>query len=593
MANDILRKDLKSRSRQLEWLIIAMAGTTLASLQIIRYCFLNSTSQITLIQTMFDWVFAMLIIGGLVHFSFREIYKIQNELIEKRELANRSERRLQHILDTTQDAIFTIDKEGYFTFASRSIEPLTGYEMDAILNRNIRDVLSSEYSSFLFKQLNETKDIAGQHFFIDALRQNGDLVPIEVSFVPIKDRSGQVLGFQGIARDITERKEVEKAHREKERYLQTIAKVGQTIIETTEEVPYKAILEELSKATDSQHAFVLLNVAKSSIDASFDAEPSSTSNTSLSTVTNNIPRIFVYDRGSTAREDKNTFTDNGYTSKTRSSENHGMVVDMSQFDSAFVAIPIIVEGKPVGTIGFTKSKDSDKWKSAHINLLTTAANMISQEIEREHINLQLKRHFISLARTLSKALFVIDPYTASHQERSAMMACKVGEKIGINPKKLEWLYFCGLLHDVGKAAIPGSILSKPGQLTDEEWVLIRSHVKRGCEILQSMTLPDDVRQTIMQHHERLDGSGYPDGISGEKLNLGARILGVCDVVEAMSSHRPYRPARSRDEIVSELRKGKGQKYDSQVVDLVVNMMDSHDFNCSGSLSQCAIAPATG
>ncbi len=594
MQNDIIKKDLKTKSRQLEWLIIAMAGATLASLQIIRYFFLNSNSQLTLLQTMFDWMFAMLIIGGLVHFSFREIIKIQNELIEKREKASRAEKRLQHIIDTSQDSIFTIDNEGYFTFASTSIEALTGFDMNTILTMNIRDVLSTGYRSFIHKQLNETKDIAGQHFFIDALRQNGNIVPIEISFVPIKDRNGQREGFQGIARDITERKEVEKAQQEKEHYLQTIAKVGQVIIETTEEIPYKMILEELSKATDSRHGFVLLNIADSPLSTSPDMAGSLSCESGINekgaTIT---PRIYIYDNDTylNSYNKRESSINNKEKQRVNVKGNEEIEMDTGSSDSAFVTIPIFVEGKPVGTIGFTKSTNSEKWKTAHINMLTTAANMISQEIEREQSNRQLKHHFISLARTLSKALFIIDPYTASHQQRLAVMVCKVGEKLGINNKKLEWLYFCGLLHDVGKAAIPGTILSKPGPLTDEEWVLIRSHVKRGCEILQSMTLPEDVCDTILHHHERLDGSGYPDGIAGGKLSLGARILGVCDVVEAMSSHRPYRPARSKEEILSELSKGKGQKYDSQVVDLVVNLMDTRDFTNGCNLNHNELATA--
>jgi putative two-component system response regulator len=106
-----------------------------------------------------------------------------------------------------------------------------------------------------------------------------------------------------------------------------------------------------------------------------------------------------------------------------------------------------------------------------------------------------------------------------------------------------------------------------------------------------MSLPEDVRETILHHHERLDGSGYPDGITGDKLSLDARILGVCDVVEAMGSHRPYRPARSKEEIISELSKGKGLKYDSQVVDLVVNLLDTRDFINCGYLNPGKMATA--
>src|SRR4030042_650568 len=236
-----------------------MAGAALGSLQIMRYAFLSTGAQSLVWQMVIDWLFVMVIITGLVHFSFREISKIQNELINKREQANRAEKRIQHIIDMTQDAIFTIDTEGNFTFASKSIETLTGFSMDSVLSMNIEDILSAEYRSFIYKQLKEAKDLAGRHLYIDVAQQNGTIVPIEISFIPIKNYSGELLGFQGIARDVTEHREIEKAHKEKEVYLQAIARVGQIILETPAGIPYKAILEILCKASGGHRGFVVLH----------------------------------------------------------------------------------------------------------------------------------------------------------------------------------------------------------------------------------------------------------------------------------------------------------------------------------------------
>jgi putative two-component system response regulator len=142
------------------------------------------------------------------------------------------------------------------------------------------------------------------------------------------------------------------------------------------------------------------------------------------------------------------------------------------------------------------------------------------------------------------------------------------------------------LHDIGKAAVPTVILSKPGKLTDEEWVLLRSHVKRGYELIQGMNLPEYVANMVLYHHERLDGSGYPNGIRGDKLGLEVRILCVCDVVEAMSSHRPYRPARSQSEIIDELQKGRGVIYDESVINTMIKMIDEKQFDfCKEQESQ--------
>jgi len=157
------------------------------------------------------------------------------------------------------------------------------------------------------------------------------------------------------------------------------------------------------------------------------------------------------------------------------------------------------------------------------------------------------------------------------------MARLVGIKLGLDTERCEWLYFGGLLHDIGKATVPASILSKPGKLTDEEWILIKSHVIRGYEILKEIDLPEQVIDMVLNHHERLDKSGYPNGVDKDQLTLDARILAVCDVVEAMSSHRPYRQARSMEEVFAELRNNRGIKYDEKIVDLMLEMT-KQEFN---------------
>jgi putative nucleotidyltransferase with HDIG domain len=197
--------------------------------------------------------------------------------------------------------------------------------------------------------------------------------------------------------------------------------------------------------------------------------------------------------------------------------------------------------------------------------------------ERKKVQEQLEHSFIDLAQTVSRAMASRDPYTAGHEKRVADLARLVGKKMGLEENRLQGLYIGGLLHDIGKISTPESILSKPGELTDEEWNLIRAHTKRGYEILKDTYLPWPVADMAVHHHERLDGSGYPHGISGDKLSLEVRILAVCDVVEAMSSHRPYRPARSKKEVLEEIKGGRGTKYDANVVDVMLQIIENEEF----------------
>jgi HD-GYP domain-containing protein (c-di-GMP phosphodiesterase class II) len=190
---------------------------------------------------------------------------------------------------------------------------------------------------------------------------------------------------------------------------------------------------------------------------------------------------------------------------------------------------------------------------------------------------QSKDYLLNLAGIVSRIIASCDPYTAGHQQRVAQLACLVGDNMGLAAPMVDRLYLDGLLHDIGKVTIPRSILTKPGQLAEEEWALIRAHTKQGYSILKDADLPWPIAEAALQHHERLDGSGYPDGITGDKLGLEVNILAVCDVVEAMSSHRPYRPARTTVEVLKELRDGRGTKYDASVVDVMLAMIESEEF----------------
>jgi len=197
--------------------------------------------------------------------------------------------------------------------------------------------------------------------------------------------------------------------------------------------------------------------------------------------------------------------------------------------------------------------------------------------ERKREQKRLDHCFIDLATTVSRAMASRDPYTADHAKRVAALARLVGQKMGLDEDRLTGLYIGGLLHDIGKISTPESLLSKPGELSEEEWNLLRAHAKQGYKILKDTDLPWPVADMAVHHHERLDGSGYPHGISGDKLSLEVRILAVCDVVEAMSSHRPYRPARNKEEVLEEIRNGRGRKYDADVVDIMLQVIESGEF----------------
>ena len=170
-----------------------------------------------------------------------------------------------------------------------------------------------------------------------------------------------------------------------------------------------------------------------------------------------------------------------------------------------------------------------------------------------------------------------DPYTAGHQQRVAQLARAIARETAMSDDEISAVYYAGLIHDLGKISVPAEILSNPGKISDEAMALIRKHPESGFRILKKVEFPWPITRIILEHHERLDGSGYPRGLSGEDICKEARILAVADVVEAMASHRPYRPALGIESALKEIEKGKGVCYDPEAVDVCLLLFNEKQF----------------
>jgi HD-GYP domain-containing protein (c-di-GMP phosphodiesterase class II) len=175
---------------------------------------------------------------------------------------------------------------------------------------------------------------------------------------------------------------------------------------------------------------------------------------------------------------------------------------------------------------------------------------------------------IALARMSEKR----DPHTAGHQRRTAQLACAIAEKMGFSQDRVEGVAIAAAVHDIGKISIPAEMLSKPGKLSQHEYNIIKCHPEIGYDILKEIASPWPLATIVLQHHERMNGEGYPGGLRGDQIRLESRIVAVSDVVEAMSSHRPYRPPLGRDSAINEIVKNKGVLYDPDVVDVCLEIM---------------------
>jgi putative nucleotidyltransferase with HDIG domain/PAS domain S-box-containing protein len=205
----------------------------------------------------------------------------------------------------------------------------------------------------------------------------------------------------------------------------------------------------------------------------------------------------------------------------------------------------------------------------------TDRKVYEDELKKSYLS--LKKNLGDMIDTIAKIGEMRDQYTAGHQKRVAYLAVEIARKLGLDREQLEEINMSAMVHDIGKIHIPSSILTRPGKLTDLEFSLIRTHPEGGYNIIQNIDFPASVAKTILQHHERMDGSGYPKGLGEKDICLGARIIAVADVVEAMASHRPYRPALGIDLAAQEIKEGRGIKYDADVADACIAIISSSGF----------------
>lgn len=233
-------------------------------------------------------------------------------------------------------------------------------------------------------------------------------------------------------------------------------------------------------------------------------------------------------------------------------------------------------------------KDENRTKDELMNELVEMRQRIT---ELEEVETERKRAEEELQHTLEKSRKALggiiqamaltvetrDPYTAGHQRRATNLAHAIAKEMGLSEEQIEGIRMAGVIHDIGKISVPAEILSRPGRLTEIEFDLVKTHPQVGYEILKRVELPWSITQIVLRHHERMDGSGYPAGLSGEEILVEARILGVADVVEAMSSHQPYRPALGIDKALEEISRNRGVLYDPSAVDACLKVFTEKGF----------------
>ena len=228
-------------------------------------------------------------------------------------------------------------------------------------------------------------------------------------------------------------------------------------------------------------------------------------------------------------------------------------------------------------INYSLLRDSE---GRPLEILAMARNIQRRRDAEENHRVSTEKLVNALEQTV-QALAMLgemkDAYTAAHQQRVANLAYTIADKMGLPPHRIKGIHLAGLIHDIGKVRVPGEILTSPNSLNKAEFDIIKMHPTKGYEILSGIDFPWSIAEAVYQHHERLNGSGYPRGLSGEDIILEARILAVADVVEAIASHRPYRPALGIDAALQEIAEQRGVLYDPAVVDACLEVFQQDGY----------------
>ncbi len=250
---------------------------------------------------------------------------------------------------------------------------------------------------------------------------------------------------------------------------------------------------------------------------------------------------------------------------------------------ASTSLPLTHDGNTFGALSIYSDEPKRFWGD-ELPLLQELANDLAFGIitlrvraDRDLMAARLRSSLVQSIQVAASTVEMRDPYTAGHQRRVAALCVAIATELGLDEEKIHGLNLAGIVHDLGKIRVPAEILSKPSKLSGIEFELLKAHPEVGYEILKDVPFPWPIADIVRQHHERVDGSGYPHQLKGEQILLESRILGVADVVEAMASHRPYRPGLGIEAALAEIQRGKGTRYDAKVVDACLQLFAEKRF----------------
>jgi PAS domain S-box-containing protein/putative nucleotidyltransferase with HDIG domain len=463
--------------------------------------------------------------------------ELQNKLEASEGAKQVAELKYQAMLDEMNESYFELDPAGNFTFFNDSLCRYLGYIREELQGMNYKTYTPKEewreavkVSSYAF--------ITGKPSLsrlLTNIRKDGQRIFVEYSIFPLNDEKGRIIGMRGLGRDVTERVVAENQIVRSKNLLQSVLDTDPDGI----------------CAKDDHHRFLLVNRAFSTALGVEPQEMIGKSDTEF------FPRELCF--GNPDKGIRGFHAEDDDVLKGLEVYRSGEIIEWKDGTSHIYdtdKIPLcdhsgIIYGVLVYRHDVTKQRSYEK------------------ELKDSYDNLQ--KAFIGAVDALAATAEKRDPYTAGHQRRVSQLATAIAVKIGLPSMQVEGVKVAALIHDIGKIGVPTDILSKPGRLSNVEYSIVRTHPEVAYDILRSIDFPWPIAVIVLQHHEKMNGTGYPHGIPGERITTEARIIAVADVVEAMASHRPYRPSTGIGLALQEIADNKGVLYDTSSVEACLEL----------------------
>jgi PAS domain S-box-containing protein len=472
--------------------------------------------------------------------SLKEITVSRDELNREIEVRKRKEEELRAIssyqeslLSSLPDIIMEVDGNKVYTWANQPGRDFFGEE---VVGKEASFYFEGDQDTYATVQplFNGNENVV--HLESWQRRRDGEKRLLSWRCRVLKDENGQVIGALSSARDITARKTMQEELRASEEKYRLLAENSADIVWILDFKKQK--FTYFNPSVESIRGYTPEEAMELPLDKTLTSDSYKRAMDILKEALAGAPRGLNDPKRIPAFEFQEFCKD-------------GSLID-TETRMRFI---LNERGKPVGVQGITR--DVTERKRAEQSLLKTTE--------------RLRRSLAGTVQAISAAVEVKDPYTSGHQKRTADLARAIAVEMGFSADRTEFVRIATTIHDIGKIAVPAEILSKPTKLREIEFGLIRVHPQAGYDILKDIEFPWPVADVILQHHERMDGSGYPQGLKGEDILLEARIVSVADVMEAIASHRPYRAALGIDVALAEISQHRGILYDPEVTDACLKL----------------------